>query len=247
MLRLFFSILVGIGFPTLSHAQDLQGSTSLTIDTPQIRSTMPVRPLHASDLLVPALGLGYGIASMHIAALANTDRELQTRWANTNSTQRIRLDDYMHYLPAVYALGKISCTETRENRTRLLGTFLTTKFIQYGSVFTTKRIIGRLRPDASSSHSLPSGHTAEAFANAEFLRMYVGKKQPWIAVLGYVIAAGTGFLRIYNNRHWFSDVVAGAAVGYGTARVGSWTFDRLNRLFQQRKASSNQVLEAPSF
>ncbi len=206
---------------------------------------MPVRPLHASDLLVPALGLGYGIASMHVPALTSSDQHLQARWANTN--QRIRIDDYLLYLPAVYVLGKISCTETRENRTRLLGTFLTTKFIQYGSVFTTKRIVGRMRPDASSSHSLPSGHTAEAFANAEFLRMYVGKKQPWIAALGYVIAAGTGFLRIYNNRHWFSDVIAGAAVGYGSARLGSWTFDQLNRLFQQRKASSNQVLEAPSF
>ncbi len=203
--------------------------------------------MHASDLLVPALGLGYGIASMHVSALTEVDLRLQSRWANSHSTQRLRLDDYMLYLPAVYVLGKSVITDSRAKRNHVFGKFLATKLIQYGTVYTTKRIIGRVRPDESSNHSLPSGHTAEAFANAEFLRMYVGKDQPWIAVMGYVIAAGTGFLRIYNNRHWFSDVVAGAAVGYGAARLGSWSFDRVNLLLQHRKAGSKQVLGATSF
>jgi membrane-associated phospholipid phosphatase len=151
------------------------------------------------------------------------------------------------YLPAVYVLGKSAFTETGKARKRVFGSFLITKCLQYGTVYSTKRIVGRVRPDESSKHSLPSGHTAEAFANAEFLRMHMGKDQPWIAVLGYAVAAGTGFLRIYNNRHWFSDVVAGAAIGYGSARLGSWSFDRVNLLLQQRKAASKQVLGATSF
>jgi membrane-associated phospholipid phosphatase len=32
---------------------------------------------------------------------------------------------------------------------------------------------------------------------------------PWIGVAGYSVAAGTGFFRMYNKRHWFTDVITG--------------------------------------
>lgn len=28
----------------------------------------------------------------------------------------------------------------------------------------------------------------------------------WYGIAGYAVAAGTSFFRIYNDRHWFSDV-----------------------------------------
>ncbi len=34
------------------------------------------------------------------------------------------------------------------------------------------------------------------------------------------MAATTGYLRMYNNKHWFSDVVAGAGVEYCSTRTG---------------------------
>lgn len=245
MLRLTLNILIGFIFPAVSLSQVIERRNS-TIDS-SLRSSVQARKLHASDLIVPAIGLGYGIASMHVPALSSTDQHLQARWANKDLDQRKRIDDFILFLPAVYALGKSTLCEPDLVRNHMYGRFMATKLIQYGAIYTSKFSIGRKRPDGSSNLSLPSGHTAEAFANAEFLRMYVGKKQPWVAVLGYAIAAGTGFLRIYNNRHWFSDVVAGAAVGYGSARLGSWSFDRMNILLQQRKAASNQALEAPAF
>jgi hypothetical protein len=245
MLRLTFYILLGLFFPGIlcAHANELRKYPSDSLPV----SFMQSKKVLTSDFLVPVIGLGYGIASIHLPALYKTDQHLQERWANENPNQRKRLDDFILFLPAVYALGKSTFTDPVDARNRMYGRFMATKLIQYGAVYTSKFSIGRRRPDGTSNLSLPSGHTAEAFANAEFLRMYVGKEQPWVAVLGYVIAAGTGFLRIYNNRHWFSDVVAGAAVGYGSARLGSWSFDRVNLLLQQRKAASNQALEAPSF
>ncbi len=36
---------------------------------------------------------------------------------------------------------------------------------------------------------------------------------PWYGVAGYSIAGATGALRMMNNKHWFSDVLAGAGVG----------------------------------
>ena len=36
----------------------------------------------------------------------------------------------------------------------------------------------------------------------------------------YAVAAGVGFMRMYNGRHWLHDVVAGAGVGILSARIG---------------------------
>jgi membrane-associated phospholipid phosphatase len=70
--------------------------------------------------------------------------------------------------------------------------------------------------------SFPSGHTMAAFAVATSLS---GDIDWWPAsVVLYTLAAGTGFSRVYDNRHWFSDTVAGAMLGFTTAKIvnGHW-------------------------
>lgn len=65
--------------------------------------------------------------------------------------------------------------------------------------------------------SFPSGHTTAAFAAAaavtnEAARWKTGSE--W--VVGPILFGGaalTGLSRMYNNRHWLSDVVMGAAIG----------------------------------
>lgn len=61
--------------------------------------------------------------------------------------------------------------------------------------------------------SFPSGHTAGAFALASALSTYYHDKL-WVSLVSYPLAAVTACSRIYDNRHWLSDVVFGAAVGY---------------------------------
>ena len=70
------------------------------------------------------------------------------------------------------------------------------------------------RPD---SQSFPSGHTTAAFAfativSAETAHWWPNSKWP-IGTIMYGGAALTGVSRIYNEFHWASDVVAGAAIG----------------------------------
>ena len=96
-----------------------------------------------------------------------------------------------------------------------------------------KAIVGRQRPSVlprnASSYQLgrglqgdtfrsfPSGHTTSAFAAAaavssETSRFWPGTR--WvIGPILYTGAALTGVSRMYNNRHWMSDVLAGAGVG----------------------------------
>ena len=43
-----------------------------------------------------------------------------------------------------------------------------------------------------------------------------------IAIAGYTVATGVGIMRMYNNRHWASDVLAGAGVGILSASLMYW-------------------------
>lgn len=85
------------------------------------------------------------------------------------------------------------------------------------------------RPDGSAFNSFPSGHTATAFVGAEVLRREYWHVSPWIGITGYAVAAGTGFLRMYNNRHWLTDVLAGAGIGILSVEIAYWLYPTLSK------------------
>ena len=65
--------------------------------------------------------------------------------------------------------------------------------------------------------SFPSGHTTVAFAAATVFAMEY-KNKPWIPVLSYSAATLIGLSRMTENKHWATDVLVGAALGYLTGR-----------------------------
>ncbi|MBJ6750674.1 phosphatase PAP2 family protein [Geomonas anaerohicana] len=93
-----------------------------------------------------------------------------------------------------------------------------------GATFLLKGVIGRGRPyqvDSSSSYrpfqfkdgydSLPSMHTASSFALAHVV---ADKTDNFYGKAACYAAAGlAGFSRVYQTKHWASDVVLGAAIG----------------------------------
>jgi membrane-associated phospholipid phosphatase len=60
-------------------------------------------------------------------------------------------------------------------------------------------------------NSLPSGHTSTAFAIATVLSERLNNTYASIAL--YSLAGLTAFQRIYDDRHWVSDTILGAALG----------------------------------
>jgi membrane-associated phospholipid phosphatase len=132
----------------------------------------------------------------------------------------------------MYAYGRIGDNEKAED----LGLH-GTEALLVGEVLggVLKGIVGRARPykDIDNPHdyqllrgfwrgadqyrSMPSGHTIAAFAAASAVTSETSRWWPssvwYVAPVMYGGATITGISRMYNNKHWASDVITGAAIG----------------------------------
>ena len=79
-----------------------------------------------------------------------------------------------------------------------------------------KVAVGRERPNGQDHKSFPSGHTSNAFAMASVAHSHYGWK---IGVPAYALAGLMGVSRIREDKHWLSDVVAGAGLGFVVGRT----------------------------
>nr|WP_231403250.1 phosphatase PAP2 family protein [Hymenobacter guriensis] len=91
------------------------------------------------------------------------------------------------------------------------------------SVFAVKNLTRETRPDGSDNLSFPSGHTAQAFLAASIVHTEFRDKSQWYGIGAYTIATSVAALRMINNKHWQSDVVAGAGFGILSAHLGYLT------------------------
>jgi len=64
-----------------------------------------------------------------------------------------------------------------------------------------------------TNSSFPSGHATVAFAAATVFAMEYSNR-PIIGILSYSAASLIGLSRITENKHWTTDVLTGAAIGY---------------------------------
>ncbi|HLW07688.1 MAG TPA: phosphatase PAP2 family protein, partial [Marinilabiliaceae bacterium] len=64
-----------------------------------------------------------------------------------------------------------------------------------------------------SYKSLPSGHASLAFA---VFTPFAENYSRWL----YAIPISVAFGRVYQNKHWFSDVVVGSSIGF----ISGWLF-----------------------
>ncbi len=130
-------------------------------------------------------------------------------------------DDYIQYAPAVVMLGlKLGGVEGRSTWSEMLVADAFGMAMVAGAVQGVKYTVGKNRPDNSSRNSFPSGHTATAFMTATMLHKEYGHHSHWISAGAYTCAALTGLARQLNNRHWMSDVLAGAGIGIICVELG---------------------------
>ncbi len=89
-----------------------------------------------------------------------------------------------------------------------------------GVTIWLKSAMDRTRPDKSSDRSFPSGHTSSAFSYATLANRNIDsinmppRLKPVLKVGNTFLASGVAWARVEGQRHYPSDVLAGAALGH---------------------------------
>jgi membrane-associated phospholipid phosphatase len=233
LIALWFTTLKAQRFDTLIRptvaSQNLPTYSTLKSNTNQ-------KTFLRKQMIIPAAFISYGLTSLISKNLKDLNNDFQEDIWIKRPHSLNHIDNYLQISPAVsvYALNLVGIKGKNNFRDRTL-IYLLSNVITTAIVFPTKKITSRLRPDSSSYTSFPSGHTAEAFASAEFMRMEYKDVSFWYGVAGYIMAGTTGYLRMYNNKHWFSDVVAGAGIGIASTKISFWLYPKIRRLLFKNK------------
>ena len=213
-----------------SFAQALTENDSIAED-----SVKNIR-FNYKQLIIPAALIGYGVIGIESDQLKSWNHNIREEVVE-DIDGKITIDDFTQWAPAgaVYALDALGVESKNsfKDRTVILAT---SYLIMSTTVFGLKSLTKIERPDGSSNNSFPSGHTATAFAGAEFLYQEYKDKSIWYGVAGYAVATGTGLFRIYNNKHWLTDVAAGAGIGILSTKMAYWLNPFINNtLFGGKK------------
>ena len=186
-----------------------------------------VYQLKFKEVLVSVMGIG--TAALFVCDGWFTEqRENVQDLLSAKGRNKIKFDDYMQYSPmvAVYGLNLAGVKGKHSFKGRTI--ILAMSYATMGMIVNTmKYSFKEKRPDSNTRNSFPSGHTATAFMGAEFLYREYRDVSPWIGYAGYAIAAITGYLRIYNDRHYLNDVVAGACIGVLSTKLAYWLYPKI--------------------
>lgn len=166
-----------------------------------------------SKFIIPSALISYGLLTQKHDWFQEIDQNTHHE-VSRHFTKRIHLDDYTQFAPsvAVYGLDLMGIKAKHNFRDRTF-VMATSYLLMSAGVQTLKRTTKIERPDGSNFHSFPSGHTATAFVGAHILFKEYKDTSFWIGVAGYAVASGTGIMRVYNKKHWVSDIVSGAGIG----------------------------------
>lgn len=250
--------IVNVNADTTSHANDVPTTSDETSTTVPVFNTnlnyqtqprIPNYTARLASMIVPTAMLTYGAVSLTGGKLRSLDRTTKNEIMEDHATFRTNVDDYLKWVPAaaVYALNAAGI-KGKHNFGDRSALFAMSAVLTSATTFVIKDATGRLRPDGSTYNSFPSGHTAIAFMSAQFMWEEYHEVSPWYGVAGYAVAASTGVLRMYNNRHWLSDVVTGAGLGILSTKAAYWAYPKIQRVFGPRHhESANRMIITPNY
>ena len=227
--------------------------TGLAQNSPAIDTSAIVAPknnikFNYKQLILPSVLIGYGVVGLNSGDLKKINLDIRNSVVDDNH-KKLGIDDLLQYTPAltVYALNNLGVKgkNNLKDRSIVLGTSMVFVF---ATVTALKKITKIERPDGSADNSFPSGHTALAFAGAEFLYQEYKDVSVWYGVSGYVVATATGALRIYNNKHWLTDVATGAGIGILSTKAAYWLQPYLSKhIFGTSKNKATSALFSPYY
>jgi len=116
-----------------------------------------------------------------------------------------KIGDALLVLISSTAYGTTLYLDDKEGQKEFYKSFTTNAGITYG----LKYGVNRKRPNGED-YSFPSGHTSTTFQGATFVHKRYGLKY---AIPLYLEATFVGYSRVHADKHYLSDVLAGAVIG----------------------------------
>ncbi|WP_139422750.1 phosphatase PAP2 family protein [Chryseobacterium mulctrae] len=215
-------------------------------DKKPVADSLSVYQFGYKKLIIPSVLIGYGILSLTSDDLKQLNKSTQYE-ISEHKPDHIKLDNYTQFVPAVLVYGLnfsgIKGKHSLKDRSIILGTSL---LISSAVVLPIKHLVKEERPDGSNNLSFPSGHTAFAFATAQFMFREYQEDHFWLSLAGYPFALFTGIYRTLNDKHWVGDVVAGAGIGILSTEAAYWLFPKVSKIFSKNE-SGNTVLVYPYY
>ena len=196
------------------------------------------------QLIVPSALIAVGAFGVNNGWFCSVKEQVRDGFQDLRGDCRFKVDNYLQYLPAAATLGlEYVGAKAKHPIVERVAATATAYVAMTLMVNATKYTVKEKRPDSGSRNSFPSGHTATAFVGAELVREEYGNGY---GACAYTIATGVAVLRLYNDRHWLNDIIAGAGTGILAARIGYWLLPWERKVFGMGKSKA-AVAVLPSY
>lgn len=203
--------------------------------------------VNLKQFIIPSALVVYGVVGLESHQILSFNSEIREE-LREHIDEKLTLDDFSQYSPlvSIYALEGLGIKGKHSLKDKAIIT--ATSYLIMGAVVNTiKSTTVSQRPDRTSNNSFPSGHTATAFMGAELLHQEYKDVSIWYSFSGYAVATATGFFRMYNNRHWLSDVAAGAGIGIISTKIAYLLYPSINKLFFKESSAKTKVSLVPYY
>ncbi|WP_394759078.1 phosphatase PAP2 family protein [Flavobacterium sp.] len=242
--KTFLIPLIFLCIGSSSLAQEINNNVS--IDSVNVDENKNIK-FNYKQLVIPAVLIGYGVW-----ATDNDQLEFVNSKINKNLTldidDKITIDDFSQYTPLATLLGLEAFGIKGKNDFKDKTVISATSYLIMGIAVNSIKITAHVqRPDSTNVKSFPSGHTATAFMGAELLHQEYKDVSLLYSFSGYFVASATGIFRLYNNKHWFSDIITGAGIGILSAKAGYWLYPTVSKLFTNKKESNTKTSFIPYY
>ena len=205
-----------------------------------------------AGIAIPSTMVLYGLLSLNVDRIRDIDYNTKDYLVKHDAIISTKLDNVALFLPAGAAFGMKLCkVDNKHSLVDMTLLYGLSNTLNLGVMYSTKNTTKRRRPDGSDTESFPSGHTSSAFVAAEFLHQEYGDKSIWISIGGYSCATIIGAGRVIQNRHWVSDVIAGAGIGILSTKAAYWLYPYINDFLRENitcfSKHTNYTLLFPSY
>lgn len=169
-------------------------------------------------LAVPAVLIGYGVSVINGHGFYSSYQardDIQRAFPNFHSS----IDDYLPYAPYLaLGVGLLPGHALRDDALNLALVVAKAEILALGLTNGLK-VLTNIDGPGGKPQRFPSSHAAQAFLAATIVHVELRGQSPWYGIGAYTMASSVAVLRMLNNKHWESDVVAGAGFGILSAHA----------------------------